>query len=78
MKFYYINADTPEGMPYVGTLDAAKRLARTVAEDSYEPVNVHHVEVATHRDAILNLLNIGPGAHDDLGIVYTAKAKKKD
>jgi hypothetical protein len=75
MKCYFVSGETPEGMPYTNTLAAAKKLARETAKTETMDVTVHHVEVRTHRAAILNLLNVGPSAHVDLGVVFTAKAK---
>jgi hypothetical protein len=75
MRFYFVNGETPEGVPYTTTLDAAKKLARATAEASTIDVEVEEVEVATDKAAILNLLNVGPGAHSSIGVVYKAKAK---
>jgi hypothetical protein len=78
MKFYFVNAELESGQPYFGTSEEAKRAAREAANDAYDDVKVERVEVATDRAAILNLLNVGTGAHVSVGIIYTAKAKKKD
>lgn len=77
MKFYFVNADVG-GEPYTATLDAAKRLAREAASNSYHDVDVEVVEVSTDKENVLRLLNIAGGTHASQGVVYTAKAKKKD
>ena len=78
MKFYFVNADTEEDPPYYATLDAAKKAARRAAADSYDDIEVEQVEVDTSKDNILRLLNTAGGTHIGKGVVYTAKARRKE
>jgi len=75
MKFYHVASE--EIAPYCATLDEAKKLARSIAENSYHDIEVMEVDVPTDKENILRLLNVSGGTDIDKGIVYTAKAKLK-
>jgi hypothetical protein len=75
MKFYRVASE--EIAPYCMTLDEAKKVARSIAENSYHDIEVEAVEVSTDKANILRMLNTEGGTDVTLGIVYTAKAKLK-
>jgi hypothetical protein len=75
MRFYFVNAEG--AAPYYTTMGEAKIEARRIAADSFHPIDVHQVEIATDRANILRLANVGAGTHTDVGIIYTAKGKLK-
>lgn len=71
MRFYVADGT------YFATKDEAERSAREKAVDSYHDVQVELVEVETTKANVLAMLNVEGGHTKALGVVYTAKGKKK-
>lgn len=72
MRFY-----VTDGV-YFTTKEAAEKAAREVAANSFSPVDVELVEVATTRDNILRMLNVEGGHTETKATVYSAKGKRKN
>ena len=67
------------GIAVIAVLAAieAKLAARVAAENSFEDIEVHQVEVATDKETILRLLNVEGGTQQLVSVVWRAKAKLK-